>query len=258
MPRGQALRASNEPKGLATMKQAVLAALALGAASLPAAGEAQPAQSITQAIAGTRLDISATGEVTRIPDIAVISAGVVTRSATATGAIQEAANRMERVRAALKRAGVEDRDIQTSNISLNPEYRYDNNQPPQLVAYTASNQLTIRFRDIRNSGRILDALVSEGANQINGPSLAIDKPEAALDEARARAVANGRARAELYARALGLRIVRIVSVSEGGGGYPVPPPMPMAMAERSQAADTKIDPGVQKLQVNLAMVFELQ
>jgi uncharacterized protein YggE len=240
------------------MKQAVLAALALGAASLPAAGEAQPAQSITQTIAGTRLDITATGEVTRVPDVAIISAGVVTRSSTATGAIQDAANRMERVRAALKRAGIEDRDIQTSNISLNPEYRYDNNQPPQLVAYTASNQLTIRFRDIRNSGRILDALVSEGANQINGPSLTIDKPEAALDEARARAVANGRARAELYARALGLRIVRIVSVSEGGGGYPVPPPMPMAMAGRSEAADTKIDPGVQKLQVNLAMVFELQ
>ena len=96
---------------------------------------------------------------------------------------------------ALKRAGVEDRDIQTSNISLNPEYRYAENQPPQLTGYTASNQLTIRFRDIRNSGKILDALVSQGANQINGPSLTIDKPEAALDEARAKAIATGRARA---------------------------------------------------------------
>ncbi len=241
------------------MKQAVLTALALAVAALPAVAQAQPAQSIAQTIAGTRLDISATGEVTRVPDVAVISTGVVTRSTTASGAIQDAANRMERVRAALKRAGVEDRDIQTSALNLNPEYRYENNQPPQLVAYSATNQLTVRFRDIRNSGRILDALVSEGANQINGPTLVIDKPEAALDEARARAVVSGRARAELYARSLGMRVVRVVSVSESGGSYPVPPPMPMyARAEMAQAADTKIDPGVQKLQVNLAMVFELQ
>src|SRR4051794_14069034 len=104
------------------MKHALLAVLALGAAVLPIAAEAQQAPAITQTIAGTRLDISATGEVTRVPDLAIISAGVVTRSTTATGAIQDAANRMERVRAALKSAGIADRDIQTSNLSLNPEY----------------------------------------------------------------------------------------------------------------------------------------
>jgi uncharacterized protein len=240
------------------MRKTLLAALLLGAASLPTATYAQQSPSITQTIAGARLDISATGEVTRVPDIAIISAGVVSRSATATGALQDAADRMQRVLAALKRAGVEDRDVQTSNISLNPEYRYVENQPPQLTGYTASNQLTIRFRDIRNSGKILDALVSQGANQINGPSLTIDKLEAALDEARARAVAAGRARAELYARSLGMRIVRVVSVSESGG-YAPPPPMPMyARAEIAQAADTKVVPGEQKLQVTLAMTFELQ
>jgi uncharacterized protein YggE len=240
------------------MRATLLAALLLGAASLPTACYAQQTPSITQTIAGARLDISATGEVTRVPDIAIISAGVVSRSATATGALQDAADRMQRVLAALKRAGVADRDVQTSNISLNPEYRYVENQPPQLTGYTASNQLTIRFRDIRNSGKILDALVSQGANQISGPSLTIDKPEAALDEARARAVSAGRARAELYARSLGMRIVRVVSVSESGG-YAAPPPMPMyARAEIAQAADTKIVPGEQKLEVTLAMTFELQ
>lgn len=240
------------------MKQAILAALALGVCAIPAAAGAQPAQAIAQTIAGTRLDINATGEVTRVPDLAIISAGVVTRSPTATGAIQDAANRMERVRAALKRAGVEDRDIQTSSINLNPEYRYENNKAPQLVAYSASNQLTIRFRDIRNSGRILDALVGEGANQINGPNLTVDKPETALDEARARAVASGRARAELYARSLGQRVVRVVSVSESGSSYPVPPPMPMyARADMAQAK-TAIEPGEQKLSVSLNMTFELQ
>ncbi|MEA2983565.1 MAG: uncharacterized protein QOF09_5388 [Alphaproteobacteria bacterium] len=239
------------------MKHILMAALMLGAAALPTAADAQQA-SITQSIAGTRLDVSATGDVTRVPDIAIITAGVVTRSATAAGALQQAATRMDRVIAALKRAGVEDRDIQTSNLNLNPEYTYINNQPPKLNGYTASNQLSIRFRDIANSGKILDALVAEGANQINGPSLTIDKPEAALDEARARAVAAGRARADLYARSLGLRVARVVAVSESGGNYPSPPPMPMMMEARAQAADTKIVPGEQKLSVTLTMTFELQ
>jgi hypothetical protein len=240
------------------MTKAILGALLLGAAAFSTPAAAQQGSTITQTIAGTRLDVSATGEVTRVPDVAIISAGVVTRSTTATGAIQDAAERMSRVLAALKRAGVEERDVQTSNISLNPEYRYPENQAPVLVGYTATNQLTIRFRDIRNSGKILDALVAQGANQINGPNMTIDKPEAALDEARANAVAAGRARADLYARSLGLRVVRVVSVSESGG-YAVPPPMPpVPMMARAERDSTQIVPGEQKLQVTLAMTFELQ
>ncbi len=235
----------------------ILLGLALGASLLPAAVAAQTPVAV-QTISGTRLDISAVGEVSRVPDIAIISAGVVTRSTSATGAIQENADRMERVRAALKRAGIADRDIQTSSINLNPEYRYAENQPPALVGYTASNSVNVRFRDIRNSGRILDALVAEGANQINGPSLTIDKPEAALDEARTKALAVGRARADLYARALGMRVVRLLSVSEGGG---ISPPQPMVMMQtraESGSADSKIDPGEQQLSVTVAMSFELQ
>lgn len=239
------------------MRKLILA-LALGAAGLPSMAAAQGAQPQMPPIVGTRLDISATGESTRVPDVAIISAGVVTRASTAGAAIQENSARMDRVLAALKRAGVADRDVQTSSISLNPEYRYQENKPPELVAYSASNQVSIRFRDIRNSGKILDALVAEGANQINGPTLTIDKPEAALDEARVNAIASGRARADLYARALGKRVVRVVSVSEGAGNYPVPPPMPMVERMSAQAADTKIVAGEQKLQVSVSMVFELQ
>ena len=238
------------------MKSILLAAAALAGTAFPAA--AQTVAIPVQSVSGTRLDVSATGEVTRVPDVAIISAGVVTRSASASGALEENAARMDRVRAALKRAGIADRDIQTANISLNPEYRYQENQPPELTGYTASNQVSVRFREIRNTGKILDALVREGANQINGPTLTIDKPEAALDEARGRAIANGRARAELYARALGMRVVRLLSVSESGGFAP-PRPMQMAMMEgRVAGADTKIDPGEQKLEMTVAMSFELQ
>ncbi len=241
------------------MRHALLAALALSAASLSAAAQAQQAPSFTQPVSGTRLDISALGEATRVPDVAIISAGVVTRAATAKAALSQNATRMERVRAALRRSGIADRDIQTSNISLNPEYRYVQDQSPRLTGYTASNQVSVRFRDIANTGEILDVLVAEGANQINGPSLTIDKPEEALNEARAKALAAGRARAELYARQLGMRVVRLLVVSESGGNFPVPPPMPMMMEARAQGGDaTKIDPGEQKLSVTLGMMFELQ
>ena len=234
------------------------AALLLAAAIPAAPAAAQVTTQLAQPIAGTRLDISATGEVTRVPDVAIISAGVVTRGATARAAIQENARRMERVIAALRRSGVAERDIQTTSINLNPEYRYAENQPPKLVGYSASNQVTIKFRDIENSGAILDALVAEGANQINGPTMTIDDPRAALDEARTKAVAVGLQRAELYARALGKRVGRIISISESGG-YAPPPPMPMLeRAAVAQAVDTKIVPGEQQLQVTLAMVVELQ
>jgi len=236
-------------------------ALLIGATALPALpAMAQDAVAIARPVAGTRLDVSATGSVSRVPDLAIISAGVMTKAATASGAIADNATRMERVRAALKRAGIADRDIQTSSINLNPDYRYENNRSPVLTGYQASNNVSIRFRDIRSTGKILDALVAEGANQINGPTLTIDKPEAAYDEARTRALAAGRARADLYARSLGMRVVRLLSVSEGGN-YPRPP---IPMLERgfamsgAQTAKTDIDPGVQDLEISLAMTFELQ
>ena len=243
------------------MRTRLFAALVLATAVPMTAGIAQVQTVPVQmpVMTGTRLDVSASGEVTRVPDLAIISAGVQTLQPTATAAIEENAARMERVRAALKRAGIEDRDIQTSSINLNPEYQYDQNRPPRLTGYRATNTVNVKFRDLKRTGSILDALVAEGANQINGPNLTVDKPEAALDEARTKAIANGRARADLYARALGMRVLRLISVSEGGG-YNVPPPMPMVamMAERGAAADSKIDPGTQQLQVNVSMSFELQ
>ena len=117
--------------------------LALGLPAVPA----QAQQVSVQAISGTRLDVVATGEVNRVPDIARIGAGVVTMAPTATGALSQNAQRMSRVIAALKRAGVAERDIQTSSISLNPEYRYAENQPPVLTGYRASNEVNVRFRE---------------------------------------------------------------------------------------------------------------
>jgi hypothetical protein len=227
----------------------------LALAALPAAAVAQPVA--VQAISGTRLDVVATGEVNRVPDLAIISAGVVTRAPSATAALSQNARQMDRVIAALKKAGIADRDIQTTTVNLNPEYRYVENQAPVLIAYQATNQVTIRFRDIAESGAILDALVAQGANQINGPSLTIDKPEAALDEARRGAITTARARAQLYAQAIGKRVGRILSISESGGVRPYEI-MVGNQSARADMAQTKIVPGEQTLSVTLNVSFELE
>ena len=234
------------------MKYSFLAAMMLAPACCAAPALAQVA-SISQSIAGTRLDLDSHAEVLKVPDIATISAGVVARAPSASGALKDSADRLARVLASLRHAGIEERDIETSNISLAPEYRYPQNEAPQLVAYTATNTLRVRFRDIRTSGKILDALVAEGANQINGPSFSLDHPEEALDEARAKAVAAGKARAELYARSLGLKVARLVALSESPGSLPRPIPV-MALAR----SETTIEPGEQKLGVDLHLTFELQ
>jgi uncharacterized protein YggE len=231
--------------------------LVFAATAAPAAAQVMPMP--VQPISGAVLDVSAQGESLRTPDVATVSAGVVTQAADAASAMRANAARMDRVIAALKRAGVADRDVKTSNISLQPQYRYGQNVPPVITGYQASNTVTVRFRDIAKSGSILDALVATGANQINGPDLGLDDPSAALDEARVDAVAKARARAELYARAAGLKVKRILAITEGAPDLPRPMPVMMrAQAMVADAAESKILPGEQSLNVTVSVRFELE
>jgi uncharacterized protein YggE len=209
----------------------------------------------TTPIAGTELDIAATGMSTRTPDIATISAGVVTQASKAGEAMAANAKAMSATIAALKRAGVADRDIQTQSINLQPQYRYGDNMPPVLTGYQASNRVAVRIRDLAGAGGVIDALVAAGANQIDGPTLTVEHPEAALDEARAKALATARARAELYAKAAGLSVRRIVRISESDGAPPIVRPIAMMASKRAEA--TQVEAGQQELTVNLSVVFEL-
>lgn len=234
----------------------VLAALALLPA--PAFAQADPATPNPPIIAaGTLLDITAQGRVSRVPDLATIRAGVVAQAPTAAAALADQASRTARVLAALKGAGVAQRDIATATIGLSPQYRYADGQPPVITGYQATNTVSIRFREVARAGGILDALVAAGANQIDGPELSLDKPDAALDEARVRAVAVARARADLYARAAGLRVRRIVSIGEAGvdSGTPRPP----VYYARATAADasTPIAAGEKDLSVTIQVRFLL-
>ena len=207
---------------------------------------------------GTMLDVTATGKTTRVPDLATIRAGVVTQAPTAGQALGDNAQRMAGVLAALKKAGIEARDVATANVSLQPQYRYEDNKPPVITGYQATNSVSIRFRDIAKSGPILDTLVAQGANQIEGPSLSLDQPDAALDEARVDAVKRARARAELYAKAAGLSVVRILTISEGGEIAGRPPPMPVYRMAAAKVADTVVMPGESDVTATITVRFLLK
>jgi uncharacterized protein len=230
----------------------MMMAAGLLAATLPAA--AQPAQ--VRPIAGTRLDVVATGEVTRVPDIVLIHAGISTRAPTASEAIHTNGSSMERLREALSRAGIAPRDVQTSSVNLNAEMRRGPEGTPVFAGYVASHRLSIRFRDAANAGRILDTLVTAGANEIDGPSFEIAEAEAAQDEARTRALTVARARADLYARSLGMRVARVLAVSEAAAGGPIG--FARGFGESRSAASTNIVLGEESLAVSLAVSFELE
>jgi len=234
---------------------------AIAAAPLIAATpvQAQTATAVEPMVpaAGTVLDVNAEGRTTRVPDVATIRAGVVSQATTAAAALSDNAQRMARVLAALKKAGVAPRDIATASVGLSPQYRYADNQPPVITGYQANNTVSIRFRDVAASGAILDALVAQGANQIDGPNLSIDQPDAALDEARADAIKRARTRAELYARAAGLRVTRIISIAETGENAGNPSP-PVFMARAAMAKDsTQVAAGEKDVTVSVSVRFLL-
>lgn len=233
------------------------AALALGTTAMTAS--AQNAAPTVASSDCTLLSVSAQAQSRRVPDVASLSTGVVTRAADANAAMRANAEQMDKVMAAIRAAGIAERDIQTSGVNLNPDYRYEENKAPVITGYQASNTVNLKVRDLSRLGKALDALVASGANQVNGPSFEIDQPEAAYDEARQAALKLARSRAEMYAKSLGLRVRRIVSISEGGGFRP-PVPMMAMMATGSRAkaqADTAISPGETELSASLDVVFEL-
>ncbi len=217
------------------------------------------AQSAPPAVAsadGTLLSVSARADASRVPDVASLSTGVVTQAADANAALKANSAQMAKVVATIKAAGIAERDIQTSGISIHPQYRYAENQPPAITGYQASNTVNIKVRDIGKLGEVLDALVSSGANQVNGPNFEIDQPEAVYDEARQAALKQAQARADMYAKSLGLRVRRIVSISEGGGFQP-PVPVMKAMAMDARMESAPVAPGETTLSANLDVVFEL-
>ncbi len=215
------------------------------------------AQSADAAFRASTFSLSASGETNVAPDMATITLGVQTDDMTAAGALKANGARMNQVMAALRKAGIADRDIQTSNLNVNPQYVYEQNQPPKFNGYQVTNQVTVTVRDLSKLGQAVDATVGAGANTVGGISFGLQNPQVAEDAARMDAVKALQAKADLYARATGYKIVRLVNLGEGGGYAPAPPMPVFAMAKREMADSTQIAGGELKVRIDVTATYEV-
>ena len=224
--------------------------LAVAAVLAAASGPARAADTPSIRVAGS-------GEVSGAPDTAHLSAGVVSEAASAAEAVRANNAAMERVLAALDEAGIARKDVRTSNFSIWPVYAESASraEQPRITGYRVSNQVTVRVSGIDKVGGALDRLVGAGVNQVNGVSFSIGDPTPLLDEARKRALADARRKAELYAASAGVRLGRLLSIEETGGG----PPQPLLRAERMAAdASVPIAPGQLELSVTTFATYAIE
>jgi uncharacterized protein YggE len=226
---------------------------ALGLSAVPAAAAEVQIQAQAPVV---ELTVSET--VKSKPDVAQVSAGVTTRAKSAQEAVGQNAAAMQKVVDRLRTLGIADKDIQTSNFNLNARFTYpQNGGSPVFAGYEASNQVSVKLRQIDKVGEALDALVAAGANNINGPSFMLDDPTAAQQSARTQAFRRGQALAQDYARMAGYSGVRLLEVSENvrEGGSPAPP---QAIAFRAEAAaKTPIEPGEVGTTATLTVKYEM-
>jgi uncharacterized protein len=207
--------------------KAVLAGAMLAALT---AGAAQADDPVPQIV------VTGEGRVEARPDMATISLGVATEAETAAEAMAANSANMAEVLARLRETGIEERDLQTSGLSLGPRWDYGGGtREPCLTGFSATNTLTVRVRELDALGGILDQSVRDGANTFNGLSFGLTEPQPVLDEARRRAVADARRKAELYAEAAGVTLGPILMLTESGAIAPPQPMMRMAAAEMADA-----------------------
>lgn len=240
----------------ALLGSSIIVAAALIAASL----SMLPASSATEASLPRTIVVTGIGDVKAKPDMAVINSGVLTEAPTARDALAKNNSAMSAVIDALKKAGIAEQDIQTSNFSVSPQYppyQPNQTQTPRISGYQVSNQVSVRVKNLAKLGAILDALVQVGANQINGISFDIDQPKQLQNDARKLAVADARAKAELYAAAAHVSLGRVLQISEANIAVG-PQPMAYAMDKVAAQREVPIAAGQQTLSANVSIVYEIQ
>ncbi len=226
---------------------ALLAALML-AGWLPSTAGAQVQPRI--------VSVQGVGSVEAVPDMAEITSGVTARADTARRALDASSAGMRRLMEALKREAIADADIRTSNFNISPWYdRPRPNQPRRIAGYQASNQVTLRIRDISRLGAILDGVVSAGANRVNRVRFGVADPQPLMDQARRKAVADARRRAAVYAESAGVRLGGVIAIEERAAALPRPRPMAVEML---RASSVPVAPGTQKITVSITVRFALE
>jgi uncharacterized protein len=228
-------------------RNALAAAIALAGALLTAPVLAQVVPPAT---------ISVTGEATVSvpPDLAQIDGGVTSEAKTAREASEANNAAMGKVLQALKGAGIEEKDIQTSRLSLQPQSAPNRSGPSAIAGYRASNRVTIRVRDITKVASVIDTLAGAGANEIGGINFVVSQASKLLDEARERAVADARRKAEIYAQAAGVTLGAPLSISEEGNSVPVP----YRRMAAGMAVSTPVAQGEETLQVSVSVSWAIK
>lgn len=204
------------------------------------------------------ISLSASGSVSARPDIAEISTGVTSDAKTAREALNANTKSMTDVIDALKGAGIDEKDIQTSNFSVSPLYRhFKDGRPAEITGYRVSNSVRIVVRDLKKLGGILDEVVTLGSNQINGISFSVSETAELLDKARVEAMEKAIKRAKLYTEASGTKLGRVLTINEQT--YSQPPRPVYARAMRMEAAKAvPVEAGEQELQVRISVSWELE
>ncbi|MDJ0643633.1 MAG: SIMPL domain-containing protein [Erythrobacter sp.] len=236
------------------MIRTIVAACAALAFSLPA-----NAATIEIESEGPVIELSVFESVTAEPDLATISAGVSTTAPTAVEALRQNSVEMTRMIDQIKALGVDEKDIQTTGINLNARYDYNRGtQRNEFRGYQVSNRVSVKLREIEQTGRVLDALVSAGATDLGGPSFSIEDDEAAKDEARKRAVERAQERAQAYAAMLGYDEVRVLEISESLRGRGPVADVAMRSAMVAEAAPAPpVQPGMVSTGVSITIKFEM-
>jgi uncharacterized protein YggE len=208
--------------------------------------------------AAEKLDklVTVTGEATvaAVPDNAVIHVGVSSQGKTARAASDANAKEMAVVLAAIKESGVADRDIQTTTLSLQPQYDPNKSGTARLIGFQVNNQLAVKIRDIGRLSAVIDRAIAAGVNEMSGIEFVVSQQAKLLDQARAAAIADAHRKAELYANAAGVKVGRVMAISEEGSV--APPRLFQAMRVGASAA-AAVAPGEQTLRAVVTVSFEL-
>jgi uncharacterized protein YggE len=195
---------------------------ALAAATIAGMLLAAPVRAQTQTMPPAVISVTGEATVSVPPDLAQIDGGVTSEAKTAREATDANNAAMGKVLLALKGAGIDEKDFQTSRLSLQPQSAPNRTGPAAIVGYRASNRVTIRLRDVAKVASVIDTLVAAGANDIGGINFMVSQASKLLDEAREQAIADARRKAEIYAKAAGVTLGAPLSISEEGNAAPVP------------------------------------
>ena len=223
-------------------------------AAVALAGALLTAPALAQVIPPAAISVTGEASVSVPPDLAEIDGGVTSEAKTAREASEANNAAMGKVLQALKGAGIEEKDIQTARLSLQPQSAPNRSGPSAIAGYRASNRVTLRVRDVTKVASVIDTLVGAGANEIGGINFVVSQASKLLDEARERAVADARRKAEIYAKAAGVTLGAPLSISEEGNSAPAP----YRRMAAGMAVSAPVAQGEETLQVTVSVSWAIK